>query len=491
MKSEQTSTTNIAIKSLSTQTVMTIALAIVSIVSFSIMSRLLTREDFGYYATITAVTTIFNALSEAGMGAALIQKKDISNEYVDTAFSMSLYIGLFFSLLLIALSSPLASLIADSSMVTPLRLMSICVLLHSLYSVTKANMTKKLAFKKIGIYNIISEIIAISVGVTFAYYGFGVYSIIMQQICASIVLFTIFYCNLEYKPKWFKINSLSAKEIFNFGGWLTASVILRTIYQQMDKLLMGRWLSITALGSYNRPAGFINQISSRFNGILDTVLFPILSSIQDDFDKIKRAYDILIYSINLYSSIMCVMFIISNKWIISVFFGSEWGGLSTVFCILSLSLLLSVNGRIMDCFIRSLAFVKAGFYLRILACITTFICLFIGKNYGIEGVALSIIISNYIIIFTKLWYIGWKINVPFYRTLLTMIKPYRVTLVPILPFILFNTQISNSNVGSIIATLGAGIYYMVLIICFPKVAGDAIMNIVYKKMPFLKKLRVA
>ena len=64
-------------------------------------------------------------------------------------------------------------------------------------------------------------------------------------------------------------------------------------------------------------------------------------------------------------------------------------------------------------------------------------------------------------------------------------------MVPILPFILFNTQISNSNAGSIIATLGVGIYYVVLIVCFPKVAGDAIMNIVYKKMPFLKKLRVA
>lgn len=484
------STTSKTIKSLSTQTIMTLILAILSLVSFSIMSRLLTKDDFGYYAAIVAITTIFQTLTEAGMGAAVIQKKEVTNGFVDTAFSLSLLTGAIFSGLLVLLSGVLASTVADESMAMPLRLMAICIFFCSLNSVTKANWTRRLEFKRIGIYNIIAEIATIILGVISAYMGLGVYAIIIQTISHSIFVFLIFYQNLEYKPRWFHIEIQAAKEIFTYGGWLTASCIFRAIYQQMDKLLMGRWLSISALGSYNRPSGFINQISNKLNGILDTVLFPILSSIQDDKEKIKRAYDKLLYMINLYSSMLFILFIMGCKLIIDIFFGSEWQNLSLVFCILSLSLLLSVNGRIMDCFIRSLALVKMGFYLRIIACLITFACLYVGKDYGIEGVAFSVVISNYLIIFSKLWYIGRKVDISLSRTIGIMFKPYIISVLPLAVYIAFYSEISSSFIWSLTGTLLTVIYYISLIICFPTVAGDYIMNFIYKKAPALKKLRI-
>lgn len=484
------STTIDTIKSLSTQTIMTIVSAILSLLSFSVLSRLLSKEDFGYYAAIAAIVAIFDTLTEAGFGSAVIQKKNVNDKYLDTAFSLSLYTGVIFSIVLFIISGILARLVADSSMATPLRLMSICVFFSSLNSVTKANMTRNLDFKRIGLYNIYGQIVAMIVAVCFAYWGFGVYAIVLQNIVLSIFTFVIFYTHLDYKPYWFVVDKQSVSEIFNFGGWLTASCIFRTVYQQMDKLLMGRWLSITTLGTYNRPAGFISQMSSRFNGILDTVLFPILSSIQDDKDKICRAYDKLLYAINLYSSILCILFVMSNKWIIDVFFGKEWESISVLFSILSLTLLLSVNGRIMDCFIRSLAYVKMGFYLRVVACFMTFGCLFIGKDYGVNGVAIAVVVSNYLIIFSKLWYIGYKIKVPFSHTLGVMLKPLIYTFYPIILFLAFHNQISHNLWWSIGSTLLSIIFYVLLIISFPNVAGDFIMDLVYKKLPFLNKLRV-
>lgn len=484
------STTKETINSLSVQTVMTVAMAILSLVSFSILSRLLTKEDFGYFAAISAIVAIFDTLTEAGFGSAVIQKKDVHNAYVDTAFSLALYTGVLFSILLFVMSDVLACMVADSSIASPLKVMSICIFFSSLNSVTKAHMTRNLEFKRIGLYNIYAQIVAMCFAIVCAYYGMGVYAIVVQNIILSVFSFGIFYCNLEYRPKWFSVDRRSVSEIFSFGGWLTASCIFRTIYQQMDKLLMGRWLSISLLGAYNRPAGFISQMSQRFNGILDTVLFPILSSIQDDKDKIRRAYDKMLYAINLYSSILCIVFIVSNKWIIDIFFGTEWESISVVFCILSLSLLLSVNGRIMDCFIRSLAYVKMGFYLRILACFITFGCLFVGKNYGINGVAIAVVISNYLIIFTKLWYIGHKIEVPFWHTLCIMFKPLRYTIYPIVLIMIFYSQISHNIIWSILATIFTIVFYVGLIICFPRVSGDFIMEYMYKKLPLLKKFRI-
>lgn len=484
------STTQTTIKSMSVQTVMTLATAVLSLVSFSILSRLLTQVDFGYFAVLSAIVAIFNTLTEAGMGSAVIQKKEVSNRYIDTAFSLALYSGILFALILFVFAGWLAYFFADLSLTSPLRAMSICVLLCSLNSVTKAGMTRRLEFKKIGLYNIYAQIVAMVIAIVCAYFGMGVYAIVLQNIVASLMTFIIFYTHLEYKPKWFSVSKNSAKEIFGYGGWLTASSIFRTFYQQMDKLLMGNWLSINVLGTYNRPSGFINQISSNLNGILDTVLFPILSSIQEDKEKIRRAYDKLIHSINLYSSILFVVFLFSNKWIITVFFGTEWQSISTVFCILSLTLLLSINGRIMDCFIRSLAYVKMGFYMRIVACFITFGCLFIGKDYGIEAIALSIVISNYIIIFTKMWYVGYKIHVPMFHTLGVMFKPLLYSVLPLVLYAMFFKQINGVFFYSIIATSVLGVYYLFLILCFPKVAGEFIMNALYNKVPNLRKFRI-
>ena len=64
---------------MSSQTLVTIVLGLVEIVSFSIMSRLFTQEDFGYYAAITAITGVFTTFSETGIGSAIVQQKEISS----------------------------------------------------------------------------------------------------------------------------------------------------------------------------------------------------------------------------------------------------------------------------------------------------------------------------------------------------------------------------------------------------------------------------
>jgi len=354
--------------------------------------------------------------------------------------------------------------------------------------VTKANMTRKLAFAQIGRYTIYGQIIGMVLGVSAALCHWGVYSIIVQNVFGHIFTFCIFYFNLEIKPKWFDVEKKSVREIVSYGGWLTASCIFRTIYQQIDKLLTGKWFSMAVLGAYNRPAGFITEISSKLNGILDTVLFPILSSFQDDKEKIGRAYDGLIHSTNLFSGILCSLCIISNKWIIDIFFGKDWESISTIFCILSLYLLLSVNGRIMDCFIRSLAYVKMGFYLRVLACAITISCLFLGKKYGVEGIAMAMAVSNYAIILTKMLYVGNKINVTFLHTMKTMLKPLLCSAPPIMFFILLHEQISGDMMWSILSTLLACLYYFVLLALFPGLLGDYALGLLKNKFPKLKIL---
>ena len=107
--------TDKTIKGLHSQTLIVAIKAVLSLVYFAIMSRLLTPDDFGYFALITAVTTILNSLSEAGLGSSVIQKKDASKDFASTAFTLSLILGLFFSVILFVFSNLFSQLVCGTN----------------------------------------------------------------------------------------------------------------------------------------------------------------------------------------------------------------------------------------------------------------------------------------------------------------------------------------------------------------------------------------
>ena len=80
-------------KGVSVQSAITITIGLMELIVFSLMSRLLSKSDFGYFAALSGITTICTSLTEAGLGSAIIQKKDASISFIQTAFSLSWIFG--------------------------------------------------------------------------------------------------------------------------------------------------------------------------------------------------------------------------------------------------------------------------------------------------------------------------------------------------------------------------------------------------------------
>ena len=139
------------LKGISSQTLVTLIMGVLEMVVFSIMSRLLSKEDFGLFAAISAITVIFSSLSEAGIGSALIQKKNADTGYVNTSFTISFISGSIFTLLLIVFSGVLSETIVNKSLKMPLMFMSVTILCNSLTSVNTSVMYRRLEFLKVGI----------------------------------------------------------------------------------------------------------------------------------------------------------------------------------------------------------------------------------------------------------------------------------------------------------------------------------------------------
>lgn len=411
--SSQVSNSQKVIKGISSQTLVTIMLGIVEVVYFSIMSRLLSREDFGLFAAVSAVTTIFMSISEAGIGSALIQRKDMNEDYKNTSFTLSLIIGAITAFLLCFSSGILANVVVGEKLKIPLMLMSITIFVQGMLAVNYAWIRRKLQFLRAGLIQLSAFLISSVIAIILALKGYGFYAILFKAITSSLLALIISYFFINTKFH-FCLKKQYIKSIVNFGGWLTASVILRNIAQQIDKLLMSRLLSVSILGSYNRPKEFINQISSHLNGIFDTALFPVLSGIQDDLIKLQSAFNRSQYYMNLFSMGLALLFMCNTELIIRVFFGDEWMDLKPIFQVLSLSLIFNINGRLGDCYLRSLALVHQQFNLRLLQLILNIVAILIGYRYGLIGVAVAFLLASFLTVFVKVFYLANKLCLSVY-----------------------------------------------------------------------------
>lgn len=469
---------------LSVQTIITFVMGVLEIVVFAIISRLLTKSDFGYYAAVSGIIAIFVSISEAGLGSAVIQKKDASKRFISTAFTLSCIICLIMSLLLVGLAPQLARLVADETLVLPLRIMAVSLFFHGVVSVGNGILCRQLNFKAIGIINVLSYSIASVISVVMAAMGFGLYSVVALTVSHSIISALLLFIKVRFPA--FSIGRQETKEIVSFGGWLTMGVILNNLTHQLDKLLLPKWISVETLGAYNRPAGFVSTITTKINGIFDTVLFPILSDLQNDKNKVSEIFLRAISLLNSFSVVLAAIFIFNADLIIRLFFGENWLELVPIMQIVSISVVFNIDGRLVDCFFRSLALVKLGFFLRLLSAIITFTSIYIGCKYGMYGVAISLVASNVINIIIKVLFLASKTKTHIglvFGKWFTAWKP----IIPILligaPFLIWIPQTWFTNIAF------ALLFGFVIIVEFgfiPKMVGEEYTKSVYPKIETLK-----
>lgn len=477
----QESNTKKAIKGMSSQTLVTILLGMVNVISFSIMSRLLTKEDFGFYAAITAITTIFSSFSETGIGAALIQRKTLDKRYVDNAFTINLLFATFVTLLMVVLAGPLSRAIIDESVKTPLRLMSIPLLCNCLVSINYSMMRRQLQFLRVGLISLISNVIGLAVGVVLAIKGFGYYTIIYQSIVGAVVMLVLsfFLSNTRYG---FALDKTNFKSIFSFSGWLMASVVFRNIAQQIDKLLMPRLISVQSLGAYNRPKEFIGQISTRLNGIFDTALFPILSGIQDEKNRLASAFRRSFYYMNIFAMFLTIAVVFNSELMIRIFFGSDWLDLRNLTIVVSCSLLFNIDGRLADCYLRSMGLTKQQFYFRIVETVVASAAVIIGYRWGVMGVALTVVISNAIIKLIKIAYISLKVNVPVKELFSLLFSSWKFSLFVLPPVLLAFLLTSHTVLGNIIVLVVFVLASVLTFLVFPKCVGKQYTEDAYQQI---------
>lgn len=257
---------------------------------FSILiARLLMPEDYGVIAMIGIFLAVSNTFIDSGFGTALVRKIDRTEADFSTVFYFNNIVAILFYLVLF-FAAPAIARFYDTPLLVPVtRVVALTLPIGALSGIHSAKLSIAIDFKSRAKISIVSAILTGSVGLWMAYSGYGVWALVVQTLCASVIRTLMLWIIVKWFPKLI-FSWASFKELFTFGSKLLASGLLDTIYNNIYTLVIGKIFSPSVLGVYGKAKALADFPSSNITSVLQSVSFPVLSAIQNEEERLADAY---------------------------------------------------------------------------------------------------------------------------------------------------------------------------------------------------------
>lgn len=363
-----------------------------------ILARLLFPEDFGIIGMATVFTSFIQVLSDAGMGMALIQRKeeDLLEEDLCTAFWAGIAWAISLYLIMCFIIAPFAASFYNAPILTQIiPVLSLSLLASSLNTVNRVQLMRSLKFNKFAFINNIASLIAGSVAIILAFIGFGVWALVFNVVIPYFISVPLLFYATKWTPKLICKRDSFVK-IFRFGIYTSTTQIVNNISANIDYLIIGKILNAALLGSYTLAYMLTSTVKLQIYSMINRVMYPFYSSIQDDKYRMKTYYLRLIHYNSIITCLIMSLLLVLGKPIVFVFFGEKWVDTIVPMKILAGAMMIDMMTSGYNLLFRSVGNPKMEMNVQIITTLFIYIPLVIlGVNYyGIIGVACSIFIAR-------------------------------------------------------------------------------------------------
>lgn len=289
-----------------------------------VLARLLSPAEYGLIGMITIFISISNTIVDSGFSNALIRKKEIDDIDYSTTFVFNIVLSVVMYSVLFLCSPLIAGFFHQKQLTILTRVLGVVIIINSLAIVQRTKLIKSIDFKRQAKISVASSIISGCIGISLAYCGYGVWALVAQQISRQLVNAIGLWVSAHWTPS-VKFSICSFKYQFGFGWKLLLSQLLSTIWNEASHIVIGRCYSPASLGQFSRAHQFSSLFSTNLTGIVQRVSFPVLSSIQDDSNRLKSNYKKLIKTTMFISFVGMLSLAACSKQLIFVLIGEKWG----------------------------------------------------------------------------------------------------------------------------------------------------------------------
>lgn len=254
-----------------------------------IIARQLLPSDYGLVAMLTIFLTIAQIFVDSGFVEALIQKQNRTDTDFSTVFWFNILVALLLYVTLFLCSPLIADFYGEPLLNDLLKCISIIFVINAFRTVQQAKLNIAMDFRRQTWISVVAMTISGIIGMWMAYHGFGVWTLVWQQLLLNFFNVVFLWISSRWIPK-IVFSKHSFKELFSFGSRLLISRTLHAIYTNGTFLLMGKFFSPSTTGLYSQSNQMVSFIPTTVNDVVARVAYPIECELQDNDEELQRYF---------------------------------------------------------------------------------------------------------------------------------------------------------------------------------------------------------
>ena len=426
-----------------------------------VLARLLSPEEYGLIGIVTIFTTIMLGIVDSGFSNSLIRKQDVTDEDYCTLFFFNLGVSIFLFVFLFIGAPWIALFFERPQLVDLVRVMGLILIIQALSIVQNTVLVRMIDFKTKTKASLISAIISGIIGIVLAYLGFGVWSLVAQQISRQFLYTLCLWLFNRWRPK-FRFNIGSLHYMWGFGWKLLVSGLINHIWLELKKVVVSKYYSPSMLGQYTRAGEYSGIFSSNITSIVQRVTYPVLSQMQHDKTRMVSGYRHVIKT-TMFITAVCMFTLgaVSDP-LIYCLIGPKWHIAATFLpfiCIYrSMYPLQAINLNMLQVQGRTDVFL----YLEIVKKTILLIPLFIGAFINIYWMLVASIGTSIIAFFLNSYYTGKGLGYTSWMQLKDVAPSYGIAItVALSVYYIKYLPLSNWIILPIQLVVGAVVFFLV------------------------------
>jgi len=366
--------------------------AIISLAVGVVLARLLTPKDFGLIGMVVVFTGLADLFATLGMAQSIIRIKGLTENHIRVATTLTIISSILIFFLFYFIAPVIASFYNEQRLISIIRVLSILFLIKGINTVSYGQLQKNLDFKSIMVISIGSSISYGVMSSILAIFGLGVWSLVYGKITSAFV--ALFFTSKKYPANLkFLLSKKELRQLAGFGSGVSLSRIIQYGASNVDYLVIGKFLNPYQLGLYTKAFHMMTDTITKITGGIYTVLFPAFAAVQNEPEKLRKAYFRVIRTLSYFVFPVFATMIVTAEYIIKGLYGVTWAGTITAFQILAVGGILRLttiySGSIAHATGRVFKEARQQFgYFLILGG-----CALFAVRFGIEGVAVAVLIA--------------------------------------------------------------------------------------------------
>jgi O-antigen/teichoic acid export membrane protein len=264
--------------------------SVLRLIASLVVTRLLIEEYFGLMALVNVFILGLQLFSDIGIGPALVQNKREDAAFVNTVWTINVVRGGVLCLIAMILAGPYAAFYEQPILAPLIRVAALSSLIDGFRSASFFTQSRRLNLERLVAIELGGALVGTTVMLVWAWTTRSIWALVAAGIVTALFTTILSHVWLPGIRNRFRFEKRAARSLIAFGGWIFFSTVFMFGAENLDRLLFGKWTTMTTLGVYSIAVLLATTLKKAFGKLAMNVLFPLYSAIRYSKKDLSETY---------------------------------------------------------------------------------------------------------------------------------------------------------------------------------------------------------